>query len=180
MRRRMASALPSPMPAAALPPVGVGLPANGLTDVEMTWIEGRLEQQLRFGRVAAERSGGPHKRIASFRPDATFGLIGCTAGDLGRMFWSLSIVRAVVPGAPFGTHPGVHPGGEILLSLSDLEPIRAVCREIDMIEASGVDACDVSPDHWRHIGQRLAIALPFRSYSTERHAAWLRRGEARP
>ncbi len=180
MRARMASALPSPMQAAAPPPVGVRLPASGLTDVELTWIEGRLEQQLRFGRVAAERSGGPHKRIASFRPGATFGLIGCTADDLGCVFWSLAIVRAVAPGAPFSTHPAVRPGGEILLSLSDLEPIRAVCREIDMIEASGVDACDVSPDHWRHIGQRLAAALPFRSYSAERHAAWLRRGEARP
>ncbi|WP_294048286.1 DUF2840 domain-containing protein [Sphingopyxis sp.] len=176
----MASALPSPMPAAALPPAGVRLPASGLTDVEMTWIEGRLEQQLRFGRVAAEQSGGPHKRIASFRPGATFGLIGCTMNDLGCLFWSLAIVRAVVPAAPYATHPAVQPGGEILLSLSDLEPIRAVCREIDMIEASGVDACDVSPDHWRHIGQRLATALPFRAYSAERHAEWLRRGEARP
>ncbi|MBR3191556.1 DUF2840 domain-containing protein [Bosea sp. (in: a-proteobacteria)] len=180
MRARMASALPSPMPAAALPPAGVRLPASGLTDVEMTWIEGRLEQQLRFGRVAAEQSGGPHKRIASFRPGATFGLIGCTMNDLGCLFWSLAIVRAVVPAAPYATHPAVQPGGEILLSLSDLEPIRAVCREIDMIEASGVDACDVSPDHWRHIGQRLATALPFRAYSAERHAEWLRRGEARP
>jgi len=179
MRARMASALPSPMQAAAPPPVGVRLPASGLTDVELTWIEGHLEQQLRFGRVAAERSGGPHKRIASFRPGATFGLIGCTANDLGCVFWSLAIVRAVAPGAPFSTHPAVRPGGEILLSLSNLEPIRAVCREIDMIEASGVDACDVSPDHWRHIGQRLAAALPFRSYSAERHAAWLRHNEAR-
>lgn len=180
MRPRMASALPSPSPAAAPLPVGVPLPASSLTDVEMTWIEGRLEKQLRFGRVAAERSGGPHKRIASFRPSAIFGLIGCTMNDLGCVFWDLAIIRAVAPGAPFGTLPGVHPGGEILLSLSDLELIRAVCREIDMIEASGVDACDVSPDHWRHIGQRLAAAMPFRSYSAERHAAWLRRSEARP
>ncbi|USI79323.1 DUF2840 domain-containing protein [Sphingopyxis sp. USTB-05] len=176
----MASALPSPKPPAAPPPVGVVLPASGLTDVEMTWIEGRLEQQLRFGRVAAERSGGPHKRIASFRPGATFGLIGCTVNDFGCLFSSLAIIRAVAAGAPYAIQPGVQPGGEILLSLSDLEPIRAVCREIDMIEAAGVDACDVSPDHWRHIGQRLAAALPFRSYSAERHAAWLRRGEARP
>lgn len=180
MHPRMASALPSPMPTAAPPPVGFRLSASGLTDVELTWIEGRLEQQLRFGRVAAERSGGPHKRIASFRPGASFGLLGCTRNDLGCVFWSLVIIRTVAPGAPYATYPGVQPGEEILLSLSDLEPIRAVCREIDMIEASGVDACDVSPDHWRHIGQRLAAALPFRSYSAERHAAWLRRGEARP
>lgn len=168
------------MPAAALPPASVRLPAGGLTDVEITWIEGRLEQQLRFGRVAAERSGGPHKRILSFRPGATFGLIGCTVNDLGYAFRGLAIVRAIASGAPYATHPGVHPGGDILLSLSDLEPIRAVCREIDMIEACGVDACDVSPDHWRHIAERLAATLPFRSYSAERHAAWLRRGEARP
>lgn len=177
MRRSMVSAAPSAPPAEALAPVGARLPASALTDVDLTWIEGRLEQQLRFGRAVAERSGGPHKRIVSFRPGSTFSLIGCTVNDLGRIFWSLAIVTAVAPGAPIATHFGIAPGGDILVSLGDLDEIRAVCREIDMIEASGIDLCDVSPDHWRQIGSQLAVRLPFRAYSADRHAAWLRRRE---
>jgi hypothetical protein len=177
MRRSNVPAATVVRPAEALAPVGARLPASTPTDVDLTWIEGRLEQQLRFGRAVAERAGGPHKRIVSFRPGSTFGLIGCTVNDLGRIFWSLAIVTAVAPGAPFATHPGIAPGGDILLRLDDLDEIRAVCREIDMIEASGVDLCDVSPDHWRHIGSRLAVRLPFRAYGADRHAAWLRRRE---
>ncbi|MBL0770086.1 DUF2840 domain-containing protein [Sphingopyxis sp. DHUNG17] len=153
------------------------LPSSGLTDVELTWIEGRLERQLRFGRVAAQRSGGPQKRIASFRPGATFALLGCTVPDVGRASWNLAVVTAVAPGAPYQAHAGIAPGGDILLLIDAIEPIRAVSREIDMIEASGIDPCDVPPDHWRHIAASLAAALPFRAYGAERHAAWLRRRE---
>src|SRR3546814_6348047 len=37
---------------AAPPPGG---PQDSLTEVELTWIEGRLEQWIRFGRITAER-----------------------------------------------------------------------------------------------------------------------------
>lgn len=176
MRRPMFSAAPRAMPAAGSP-LATPLPASGLTDVELTWIEGRLEQQLRFGRVAAERSGAPHKRIASFRPGATFALLGCTVPDIGRVSWNLAVVTAVAPGAPYQAHAGIAPGGDILLFIDAIEPIRATCREIDMIEASGIDPCEVQPDHWRHIGASLAAALPFRADGPERHAAWLQRRE---
>lgn len=175
MRRPMSSALPIAIPPRDISPAIRRLPSSGLTDVELTWIEARLEQQLRFGRAAAERSAGPHKRIASFRPGTTFALLGCTVPDIGRVCWSLAIVTAVPPGAPFATLPGVAPGGDILLALDGIERIRAVCREIDMIEASGIDPCDVQPDHWRHVGSQLTAALPFRSYGAERHAALLQR-----
>lgn len=177
MRWPMFSTASHSMAAKARGVVGAGLPASGLADVELTWIEGRLEQKLRFGRVAAERSAGPHKRIASFRPGATFALLGCTVPDLGRVSWSLAVVTAVEPGVRYQAHPGIAPGGDILLVVDAIEPIRAICREIDMIEALGIDPCDVPPDHWRHIAVSLAAALPFRAYGADRHAAWLRRRE---
>lgn len=152
-----------------------GMPPAVMTDVELPWIEGRLEAQLRFGRVAAERSVGPHKRIVSFRPGATFGLTRCTAADMGQMTWRLAIVTATAVGTPSIAYPGIDPGGDLLLDLDALEPIRAVLVEIDLIEASGIDLCDVAPDHWRHIAAQMAAALPFRSYGAERHIAWLRR-----
>ena len=176
MRRPLSSALPPAVQPSAHP-ADLRRPARSLTDVELTWIEGRLEQQIRFGRVAAERSGGPHKRIASFRPGETFALLGCTVPDIGRISWNLAILTTVAPGAPCQAHPGIAPGGNILLLVDELQPIRAICREIDMIEASGIDPCDVQPDHWRHIAASLAAAIPFRAYGAERHAAWLQRRE---
>lgn len=158
----------------------LGMPPGGLTDVALPWIEGRLEAQLRFGRVAAERSVGPHKRIVSFRPGATFGLTRCTAADMGQMSWRLIIVTAAAAGSRCAAHLGIDPGCDILLDLDRLEPIRAVLAEFDLIEASGIDLCDVAPDHWRHIAAQMAAALPFRSYGAERHAAWLRRRSIEP
>ena len=64
---KLAAAAPSPTPGTAL------------TEVELTWIEGRHEQWIRFGRVAAERilnsiliqrrRGGnfPHALLGHFR-----------------------------------------------------------------------------------------------------------------
>lgn len=49
--------------------------ASGLTDLELTWIEQRLEHWLRFGRVAAERIVSRRTRIVSFRPEAVFGFV---------------------------------------------------------------------------------------------------------
>src|SRR3546814_8631807 len=48
---------------------------NGLTEVELTWIEGRHEQWLRFGRVAAERILSRSTRVMAFRPGAVFGFV---------------------------------------------------------------------------------------------------------
>ena len=48
-------------------------------------------------------------------------------------------------------------------------------RLIDAIEASGIDPCEVAPDHWRHIHNRLAAREASRGYSLARHRAWLQR-----
>ena len=45
----------------------------------------------------------------------------------------------------------------------------------DNIKAVGIDACDAAPEHWRHVGNRIAAGMPFRPYGRDRHAAWLRR-----
>jgi hypothetical protein len=46
---------------------------------------------------------------------------------------------------------------------------------IDAIEAAGVDPCEVSPDHWRHMQSRLSAGEPVRPYGSDRHALYLRR-----
>lgn len=161
-------------PAVAAAPAGAA-PASALTEVEMTWIEGRLEQWLRFGRVAGERILSRHTRVAAFRPGATFAFVRWTANDFGTVFSSIAIATAVAPGRAYATLPFVRPGADILLRIDGWPKVSEVLAAIDAVEAIGIDACDASPDHWRHVGSRLSAGLAFRPYSAERHRAWLRR-----
>lgn len=143
--------------------------------VEVTWIEKRLEHWIRFGRVAAERIVCRRTRVFSFRPDAILALVRWSANDYGTVHSRIDIVRAVQPDEAYTTVPFVRPGGELLLSISGWPKVRTVLEAIDAIEAAGLDPCDVAPDHWRHVHNRLSAGEPPRVYTPERHQAWLKR-----
>ncbi|MDZ3831915.1 MAG: DUF2840 domain-containing protein [Sphingopyxis sp.] len=161
-------------------PQPLGHAASGLTDLELTWIEQRLEHWLRFGRVAAERIVSRRTRVVSFRPGAVFGFVRWGANDFGTIFSSISVIAAVTPGSPYATHPFVRPGGDILLRIDGWPKVQQVLAAIDAIEAAGIDPCETAPDHWRHIGSHLGAGLPFRPYCAERHRAWLQRKAIAP
>ena len=177
-----ASAAPSvlglahtPRFASAVSPAPETTTGSGLTEVELTWIEKRIEQWIRFGRVAAERFVSRATRIQGFRPGATFALVRWTSNDFGTIHSSIAIVTAVAPGEPYSTYPFVRPGGELLLKIDGWPKVRSILEAIDAIEAAAIDPCDVAPDHWRHIGNHVAAGLPLRPYGAARHQAWLQR-----
>ena len=68
----------------------------------------------------------------------------------------IDIVRAVEPGEPHQTLPFVRPGGEILLRIDGWPKVEDVLRHVDAIEAIGIEADAVSPEHWRHVHNRMA------------------------
>ena len=146
-----------------------------LTEVEMTWIEGRHEQWIRFGRIAAERILSRATRVAAFRPGAVFACVRWTSNDFGTIHSTIAIAAAVAPGEPYSTLPFVRPGAEILARIDGWPRVQKALEAIDAVEATGIDACDAAPDHWRHVGSRIVAGLPFRPYSRDRHTAWLRR-----
>lgn len=148
---------------------------DALTEVEMTWIEGRYEQWIRFGRVAAERILNRRTRVAGFLPGAVFAFVRWTSNDFGTIHSTIAIASAVAPGEPYATLPFVRPGAEILARIDGCPRVQKALEAIDAVEAIGIDACDAAPDHWRHVGNRVAAGLPFWPYSLERHTAWLRR-----
>ena len=160
---KLAAAAPSPTPGTAL------------TEVELTWIEGRHEQWIRFGRVAAERILSRRTRVSCFRPGAVFAFVRWTSNDFGTIHSNIAMAMAVAPGGPHSPLPFVRPGAEILARIDGWTRDQKVLGAIDAVEAAGIDACDAAPDHWRHVGNRIAGGLPFRPYSLERHTAWLRR-----
>lgn len=155
-------------------------PASALTEVEVTWIEKRYEQWIRFGRIAADTIINRRTRVIAFRPGAVFAFVRWTSKDYGTIHSRIDIVTAVALGEAYTTLPFVRPGGEILLHIEGWPKVSQVLQAIDAVEAAGVDPCDASPDHWRHVGNRLNAGMPFRAYTAERHAAWLRRKALEP
>lgn len=153
------------------------LAADGLTHVELTWIEQKIEHWIRFGRVAQDRIIDRRRRIASFRPGAVFAFVRWASNDFGTIISRIDVVQAVGVGQPHTTLPFVRPGGDILLKIEGWPKVQQVLAAIDAVEAAGVDACDAAPDHWRHVHNRVAAGHQPRPYTMERHSAWLKRRE---
>lgn len=165
----------NPPPGERAGPSSVLSPRTATTNVELIWVEKRLEHWIRFGRIAADRIVTRTTRVVSFRPDAVFALVRWAANDYGTVHSRIDILRATQPGEAYTTVPFVRPGGELYLSIQGWAKVRAVLAAIDAVEAAGVDPCDAAPDHWRHVHNRLSAGQPPRAYTAQRHAAWLKR-----
>ena len=112
--------------------------SDTFTHVELTWVEKRIENWIRFGREAREQVLDRRRRIFSYRPGAVFALVRWAANDFGTIISRIDIVRAVNPGEPHQTLPFVRPGGEILLKIDGWPKVEQVLRHIDAVEAAGI------------------------------------------
>jgi hypothetical protein len=160
-------------PAPASPPPDVTL-------VELTWVAKRIEHWIRFGRKTYEQIVDRRRRVVGFPPNSVFAFVRWAANEFGTVISRIHIVRAVNAGEPFQTLPFVRPGGDILLKIEGWPKVERVLQAIDAIEALGVDPADVSPDHWRHVHNRLTAGEEPRAYSVEQHRAFLLRQRAEP
>lgn len=149
--------------------------ASQLTRVTLFWREGEREDWLKFGKPVAERIVSRSERIESYGPEQVFGLVRWASNGHGTIRSTFDIVRAVGTGESFTPILQVDPGGEVLLAVHGWPKVEQVFRLIDAIEASGIDPCEVAPDHWRHIHNRLVARDLPRTYSPDRHRAWLQR-----
>ena len=146
-----------------------------LTQVEALWLEKRIENRIRFGRVAEEQKIDRHRRILCFAPGSIFAFVRWTSNDFGTVISRVDVLRAVAPGQRCSTVPYVKPGAEILLRLAGWQKVERVLQGIDLIEALGINPADVAPDHWQHVHNRLSVNENPRPYTKARHEAWLRR-----
>ena len=154
------------------------LPDDGLTHVALTWVAKRIEFWIRFGPVAREEILDRRRRIVSFRPGAVFALVRWAANDFGTVISRLDIVRAVGSGTAYQTLPFVRPGGELLLKVQAWPKVERVLQMVDATEHLGIDPETVSPDHWRHVHNRLAAGQEPRAYTLDLHRAYLLRRHA--
>jgi hypothetical protein len=155
-------------------------PASAQTSVDLLWIEKQIERWLRFGRDAGERIVDRRRRIVSFAPGAVFGFVSWASNDFGTAVSRIAIVRAIAPGEAYATLPFIDPGGDILLHIHGWPKVAKVLSAIDAVEALGIDAADVAPEHWRHVHNRLTVGQPPRDYTLDRHRAWLLRRKVQP
>jgi len=148
-----------------------------MTEVELIWVEGEIQHWIRFGDDRDLRILDRRRRIVGFLPGAVFAFVRWQANAYGTVVSKLDILRAVEPGMPVSTIPGINPGGELQLHLSGWPKVERALRAIDAVESLGIDPEDVAPDHWRHLHNRLTAGLKPRAYSKDRHHAWLKRRE---
>lgn len=151
-----------------------------LTDVELTWIKGRIENWIRFGRCAAEHLIDRQRRVISFAPNSIFAFVRWASNDYGTIVSRIDILRAVGPGERYSTVPFVCPGGESLLRLAGWPKVEKVLQAIDVVETLGIDPTEAAPEHWRHIHNRLSVGEKPQPYTRTRHQAWLRRQKVAP
>lgn len=172
------------MTGTAAPRVRGGLapasPPPFTTLVELTWIEKKIENWIRFGHDTYEQILDRRRRVVGFSPDSAFAFVRWAANDFGTIISRIDIMRTVGAGEPFQTLPFVRPGGDILLKIEGWSKVERVLQTIDAIEAIGIDPADASPDHWRHIHNRLTAGQEPRAYSAEQHRAFLLRRRAEP
>jgi hypothetical protein len=150
-------------------------PEHPATTVELIWLKDSLQRWLRFGHPAGETVHDRRRRAVTFAPGSVYALVHWEAGDYGTTLSRLWVLRAVEAGEPFDRVPFVTPGAEILLDLKTWVKVRAGLVAIDAIEALGINPERVCPDHWRHVGGRIAVAEPPSPYNRARHRAWLSR-----
>lgn len=155
-------------------------PVPFTTLVELTWHEKRIEHWIRFGREVHEQFLDRRRRVVGFAPNSLFAFIRWASNDYGTIISRIDIVRAIERGEPYQTLPFVRPGGDILLKIEGWPKVERVLQIIDAIEALGIDPADVSPDHWRHVHNRLAAAHEPRAYTAQHHRAFLLRRRTAP
>ena len=146
-----------------------------LTHVELLWIKKQVENRIRFGRSVDQHIIDRQWRVVSFEAGSIFAFVRWAGNEYGTTLSRIDILRAVAPGERYITVPYVRPGGESLLQISGWPKVEKVLQAIDAIEALGIDAADVAPDHWRHVHNRLTAGEAARPYAVDQHAAWLKR-----
>jgi len=146
-----------------------------LTHIELVWHREQIEHWIRFGREVAEQILDRRRRVLSFAPNSIVAFVRWAAGDFGTIVSRIDILRTVGRGEGYSTVPYVRPGGEILLRASGWPRVQRVLQAIDAAEQIRIDAADASPDHWRHVHNRLSAGQTPRPYSQAAHRAWLLR-----
>jgi hypothetical protein len=153
------------------------LPTEAFTQVELVWIEKQTEHWIRFGSERREQILDRRRRVLFFPSGSVLALVRWAANEHGTVLSRLDILHTVLRDAPYQTVPTVTPGAEVLLHVDGRPKVERVLQLIDAIEVRGIDPIEVSPDHWRHVHNRMTVGETPRAYGPHQHRAFLLRRE---
>src|SRR5260370_11836574 len=88
-----------------------------LTHVELVWVKNRIENRIRFGRIAEQHIIDRQRRVVSFMAGSLFSLFRRTAQEFGHLVSPLHILPGAAPRGDHPARPPFGPGGGGLLGL---------------------------------------------------------------
>jgi hypothetical protein len=136
-----------------------------LTRATVLFVDGKVNDRVRFGRAASTRIIDRRCRVELFAAGSLFGYVQWRANRFGTELWRLWVLRAGGPGDRLETVPGIAPGAHILVSLAGQARVARALELIDAIEARGLDPASVPESYWRIVQNRLVAGAPCRVYS---------------
>ena len=145
---------------------------DDLTRVEIAFYPEHLNFWLRFGVPDEQHDLDRRRSLALFRPGRVFGYVRWRANEYGTQDWRFIVVQSAAPSLMLSRVSGVSPGGEVLLLATGNAKVKRALLQVDVLEAAGFDAADVSPDYYRHVHNRIAASREVASYSHDQHAAF--------
>ena len=147
------------------------------TDVELLWIEGRIERWIRFGNVIEERLVDRRRRIVSFAPNSVFAFVRWASNDYGTLVSRIDIVRACRAGEHRSTVPGITPAGTSCCGFPAGRRSKRCLKQSMPLRRSACEPKTSAPT----IGGKSTAACPPvetpERYTRQRHRAWLLRRE---
>jgi Protein of unknown function (DUF2840) len=70
---------------------------SDLTQVELFWLKKRIENWIRFGRIAQETILDRNRRVVWFGPGSIFAFVRWASNDYGTAISRIDVLRAVRP-----------------------------------------------------------------------------------
>ena len=146
--------------------------SESFTRVEIAFCPEHLNWWLRFGRPDVEEDLDRRRSLALFGPGRIFGYVRWRANEYGTQDWRFTIIQSAAPTLMLSKIRGVHPGGDILLLATGNAKVKRALLQIDMLEAAGFDAIEVSPAYYRHVHNRISESREVTPYSQDQHVAF--------
>ena len=138
---------------------------RSLTRATHLFLDGKVNDRVRFGKPAAERIIDRRCRVELFAPGKVFGYVQWRANRYGTELWRVWVLQAGSPGERLQTVQGIAPGAHIWLSLAGQARVSRALELIDAIEAQGIDPAQVPESYWRTAQNRLAAGTTCRVFS---------------
>jgi hypothetical protein len=146
-------------------------------EVDLTWINEKIEHKIVFGDPIAERYLDPYHKTLSFSAQSIFAVLRWASCGDGRTVVRLEIIHASNANTRV---PFVRPAVDLLLRAAGWTNVLPVLRIIDGMRAAEINPTDVAPDYWVHVGSRIATGERPRPYTRTRHLVWQLRRKIDP